>query len=201
MRLLTIDFEASCLPRHGRSYPIEVGIADGAGWMRSWLIRPDSEWAGWTWTAEAETLHGIDRDQLMREGEAPRDVMIALNAVAGAHRVVADHDLDRRWLATLADAAGIAAEFRIGHIGQLLDEWQPAPARLEHALAVADARVPVRHRAAPDALWLATLAKSIAPQATDAALFDWGAGSHTAGRERPGRGDGGVAVDRPMAGH
>lgn len=187
MSLLAIDFEASCLPRHGRSYPIEVGVADGAGWSRSWLIRPDSRWDGWTWTAEAEALHGIDRGRLIREGRPARDVMIALNAAASAHRVLADHDLDRQWLATLADAAGIPAEFRIGHVGELLDEWRPAPSTLEHAVAVADALVPVRHRAAPDALWLATMAKAIAPQATDVALFDWGTAPTVAARQQDGR--------------
>ena len=54
--LVTIDFEASCLPRDGRSYPIEVGVADMAGWSRAWLIRPEAEWRGWTWWAEAQAL-------------------------------------------------------------------------------------------------------------------------------------------------
>ena len=55
---MAIDFEASCLPRHGRSFPIEVGIA-GGGIARSWIIRPHAAWAGWDWTAEAEALHGL----------------------------------------------------------------------------------------------------------------------------------------------
>ena len=51
--ILAVDFEASCLPRHGRSYPIEVGIANENGTARSWLIRPAVLWEGWTWTEEA----------------------------------------------------------------------------------------------------------------------------------------------------
>nr|MEC6700676.1 hypothetical protein [Sphingobium sp. SJ10-10] len=39
MNYVTIDFEVSCLPHHGRSFPIEVGIADSQG-SRAWLIRP-----------------------------------------------------------------------------------------------------------------------------------------------------------------
>ena len=35
MTLIALDFEASCLPRHGRSYPIEIGIADEHGLIRS----------------------------------------------------------------------------------------------------------------------------------------------------------------------
>src|SRR3546814_5436437 len=68
LTILTIDFEASCLPRHGLSYPIEVGIAR-EGKARSWLIRPHDDWAGWHWSAEAEALHGLDRDRVERSEE------------------------------------------------------------------------------------------------------------------------------------
>ena len=68
MTLIALDFEASCLPRHGRSYPIEIGIADEHGLIRSWLIRPPDAWAGWGWTQEAERLHGISKEQLARDG-------------------------------------------------------------------------------------------------------------------------------------
>lgn len=66
--LLAIDFEASCLPRHGRSFPIEVGVADGEGWSRAWLISPHADWDDWHWTSEAENEHGITREQNDRDG-------------------------------------------------------------------------------------------------------------------------------------
>ena len=42
--IIAIDFEASCLPRHGRSYPIEVGVA-GDGIERSWIIAPSADFS------------------------------------------------------------------------------------------------------------------------------------------------------------
>jgi hypothetical protein len=100
--ILTLDFEASCLPKHGRSFPIEVGISDLRGVSRSWLIQPHDSWRTWAWTAEAERLHGLDRGQLEREGLPADQVLAALaGAVDGAY-VVADCDLDADWLKTLA---------------------------------------------------------------------------------------------------
>lgn len=155
--LVTIDFEASCLPRDGRSYPIEVGVADMAGWSRAWLIRPEAEWRGWTWRAEAQALHGIGRDQLDRDGLPAKLVMAELNACLAGRDVIADHDLDRVWLATLSEAAGIRPAFRIRHVAELLDAWRPSADVLECAVEAADRSVPRRHRAEPDALWLARL--------------------------------------------
>jgi hypothetical protein len=158
---LFIDFEASCLPRDGRSFPIEVGLANGTGWSRSWLIRPESGWADWGWTAEAEGLHGLTRETLLRDGQPVAVVMAELNAVAGGHRVYADHDLDRRWLATLAEAAAIVPAFNIAHVAEWLDLHRPEPWQVEQAVAIADRSVAQRHRAEPDARWLAALASQI----------------------------------------
>lgn len=169
--MLTMDFEASCLPRAGRSFPIEVGIAGPAGWSRSWLIRPIAEWSDWTWTEEAEALHGISRDQLLREGQPPVEVMAELNAITSGHPVVADHDLDRHWLQVLAEAAGVAPQFQVVHVSELLDRCQADPASIQRAVDLADDAVPARHRAGPDAVWLARLTAYLAPG--ERALFDW----------------------------
>jgi hypothetical protein len=59
-----IDFEASSLNKD--SYPVEVAWVFEDGRSRSFLIRPAP---GWTdWSAEAEAIHGISRDQLDRDG-------------------------------------------------------------------------------------------------------------------------------------
>jgi hypothetical protein len=172
--LVTIDFEASCLPRDGRSYPIEVGIADMAGWSRSWLIRPEAPWKDWTWKAEAAALHGIDREQLDREGLPVAVVMAELNACIAGREVVADHDLDRVWLAILSDAAGIRPAFRIRHVAELLDQWRPSSDMLQRAIEGADRSSLARHRAAPDALWLARLVGGLrADHLAAHPLFRW----------------------------
>ncbi len=158
---VTIDFEASCLPCRGRSFPIEVGIADAAGNCRSWLIRPHRLWQDWTWAEDAEALHGISRAELERDGRPAWQVLAELGAIAGDRSLIADSWLDADWLATLSEAAGFAPAFRIHHIASILDELSPALAQARKAEERLAAMAFRRHRAAQDArylaLWIAAL--------------------------------------------
>ncbi len=156
MSIIAIDFEASCLPRHGRSYPIEVGIA-GDGIDRSWLIRPHDSWTGWDWTPEAQALHGLSRAQIERDGLPVQQVLAELDAAVGGRRVVADSLIDQYWLDTLAAAAGFRTPFVIGHASALFDEHRADEPRISAAMAHADILSPARHRAGDDARWLAAL--------------------------------------------
>lgn len=156
MTILTIDFEASCLPRHGRSFPIEVGIA-GPGLSCSWIITPHAQWAGWDWTAEAEALHGLSRAQIEREGQPAEIVLSQLAATVAGARVFADSVLDQYWLDTLAATQGVLAPFAIDHVSLLLDEQGADEARIAAAMAWADTVSPARHRAAADASWLSAV--------------------------------------------
>lgn len=161
MPTLAIDFEASCLPRHGRSFPIEVGIA-GNGHAESWLIRPHESWAGWNWSKEAQALHGLSLEQVQQEGRPARLVLEQLAAAANGCRLVADSVIDQYWLETLAIAARMDAPFDIDHVALLLDEHGADEQRISAAVACANARHPVRHRAASDALWLSALFDHVA---------------------------------------
>ena len=156
LTIMAIDFEASCLPRHGRSFPIEVGVA-GGGMARSWIIRPHAAWAGWDWTDEAEALHGLSRARIEAEGEAADVVLAELAAAVAGCRVVADSMIDQYWLQTLADTESVMAPFPIDHVSLLLDEWGADESRIAAAMAHADALHRARHRAAADALWLSGL--------------------------------------------
>ncbi|MCI4590122.1 hypothetical protein MOK15_08440 [Sphingobium sp. BYY-5] len=158
---MTIDFEASCLPRHGRSFPIEVGIA-GDGIARSWLIRPHKSWAGWDWTAEAEALHGLSRARIEAEGRPVETVLAELSFAVQGRRVIADSLIDQYWLDTLAQAVCTPTPFRIEHVATLFDEQGADEARIAAAVVHADSQGAVRHRAAGDALWLAALVAHVA---------------------------------------
>lgn len=171
--LLTLDFEASCLPRHGRSFPIEVAIADLSGRTRSWLIRPDPAWSDWGWTAEAEALHGLNRELLYAEGMDVRAVLAELADAVGGREVFADHHLDSCWLNTLAEAAGQRPPFRVSHVASLLDRWQPTASTMEAAVINADALVPHRHRAAADARWLSIVVRGLLVRKDERSLFGW----------------------------
>lgn len=153
LTIRTIDFEASCLPRHGKSFPIEVAIAaDGSA--RSWLIRPHESWAHWDWTAEAQALHGLSRARVFAEGLPVETVIAELAAAAGGGRIMSDSPIDQYWLDCLAQAAGRTSPFRIDHVAALFDESGAEAAQIAAAVARADSLGLVRHRAAADALWL-----------------------------------------------
>lgn len=77
MDYIAIDFDASCLRRHGRAFPIEMGIA-GTDCVGSCLIQPDPARQGWDWTDNAFGLHGISRAQLFDESVAPETVVAEL---------------------------------------------------------------------------------------------------------------------------
>lgn len=168
MNYVTIDFEASCLPRHGRSFPIEVGIAD-AGGTRSWLIKPHASWRDWDWTEEAFRLHGIERQQLDEDGIEPDIVMAELLQAIAGRRVIADSMIDATWWATLADAACRSAFFPpapspIVHVGSILDELGATSQDILLAQQQADLLCRARHRAAADARWLWILMSGLGQQ-------------------------------------
>ncbi len=164
MSIIAIDFEASCLPRHGRSFPIEVGIACRST-VRSWIIRPHDDWQGWDWTNEAQGLHGLTRAQVERDGQDVRQVLAELIMAVDGRRVVADSVIDQYWLDTLATAAGGRSPFAIDHISLILDEYRAGERAITQAIGHADARYPGRHRAADDALWLSAVLGHLAGDA------------------------------------
>jgi hypothetical protein len=155
--LFTLDFEASCLPQHGRSFPIEVGISGGDGVTRSWLIKPHDAWRDWTWSEEAERLHGVSFEQLMDEGVPAQDVLFELTAALGGRPAVADSYLDESWMRTLERAVGAPPLVRVQHIHGLIDQWSVANDAVLSALSETNALPWRRHRAAEDALRLQAL--------------------------------------------
>jgi hypothetical protein len=150
-----IDFEASCLPNDGLSYPIEVAVAKVCGRSRSWLIRPAPKWFYWDWSEDAEALHGISQDMLKRKGLPARQVLDELAAEVAGFRVYADSDLDSYWLETLAEACGQPLPFPILYLGELFQEMRTNSAAIEQAEGLALARMPQEHVARNDARRLA----------------------------------------------
>ncbi|BAK67626.1 hypothetical protein SLG_29510 [Sphingobium sp. SYK-6] len=157
MPFIAIDFEASCLPQYGRSFPIEVGIATDFGWSRSWLIKPHASWRDWQWSEEAETLHGISRERLAREGMDVAEVARHLRAAVGGYEVIADSYFDDEWSRVLFRAAGEPDHVAVRCLADLRAFHDIDPERLHRAMAEADMQRARRHRAEDDARWLARL--------------------------------------------
>jgi len=154
-----IDFEASCLPEYGQSYPIEVAVARVDGTSKTWLIRPAEAWRFWDWSPQAEALHGISRDLIASEGMDPAHVLAELTAFVGDCVVYADADLDAYWLEVLAHAAGAKPQFPVRYLGEYMVERGYTREQVVTALAAARERLPTEHIARDDASRLALTVK------------------------------------------
>lgn len=175
MPIIAIDFEASCLPRHGRSFPIEVGIARPGEASKSWLIRPHSSWTNWDWTEEAENLHGIARSEVERNGLPAKQVVAELVAAIDNAVLVADSSIDAYWLDTLGLAAGVTPLCKVTEIGEIFDRLGLPSAQILSAVDRVYARNLRRHRAGEDALWLAAVLEELGVMHAPAArtIFNW----------------------------
>jgi hypothetical protein len=150
-----IDFEASSL--NAESYPIEVAWSAPDGSIESHLISP-AEISVWTdWSAEAEAVHGISREQLLSDGQTPAYVCSRLRIAAERGVLYSDCPyFDDDWLVKLCLAAGTTrAGIVLGDTAQL----SPISAILDtpayHALAEqARALAGPAHRAANDVRFL-----------------------------------------------
>lgn len=154
-----IDFEASCLPEYGRSFPIEVAIARMDGRNHGWLIRRDPAWEQWDWSPEAEALHGISRDKLVRDGLPPAQVVAEMAEFVRDCRVYADADLDQYWLEVLCQAAGAKLPFPVRYLGELMQKRGYTRPQVVAALEEASRRLPNEHLAREDAKRLALTVK------------------------------------------
>jgi DNA polymerase III epsilon subunit-like protein len=154
-----IDFEASCLPEYGQSYPIEVAVARIDGSSRAWLIRPVEAWRYWDWSDEAEALHGISQEMLDAEGLPPAQVLAEMAEFVRDCSVYADADLDEYWLEVLCQAAGAKLPFPVHYLGELFVEQGFTRPQVVAALEEAKRRLPKEHLAREDAKRLALVVR------------------------------------------
>jgi hypothetical protein len=150
-----IDFEASSLS--SASYPIEVAWSSESGRVESYLIKPSWDWNDWDFNAES--MHGLSREEITRDGLPADHVARLLNeALSGA---VAHSDapaFDGFWLERLFAASGVEMEFRLAHFDSLFPRLDA-----NHIAAKSQiARYSVagrHHRAASDVQFLQELYK------------------------------------------
>jgi hypothetical protein len=103
-----IDFEASGIAPN--SYPIEVAVVYPGGEFQA-LVLPAPYWDHWS--HDAEDMHGISRDQLLREGRPALEVAILMNELFGGKTLCSDVPTDCFWLEVLYEAAGIEPTFTV----------------------------------------------------------------------------------------
>jgi hypothetical protein len=144
-----IDVEASGFGKG--SYPIELGVVLSCGARLSMLVKPEPEWIHWD--ANAESLHGLSRQQLVSTGKPIKSVATAFNAFLSGMTVYTDAwVVDGPWISHLFYAAGTKPRFKVSSIEQIMSEaqfeiWDDTKTQL------ADELQGTRHRASQDA-WL-----------------------------------------------
>ena len=133
-----IDLEASGFGRG--SYPIEVGFALENRDIHSFLIRPEEEWTHWS--EEAEQIHGITREQLLKDGMSIEDIALKLNEMLRGKTLYSDAwSFDSSWIGRLFDSAEIVQRFRIDTINKLLkpeqvEFWHPTKEKVLEELGL-----------------------------------------------------------------
>ncbi|WP_246439415.1 hypothetical protein [Teredinibacter franksiae] len=142
-----IDIEASGL--HFSSYPIEVAVLL-RGECKSWLIKREPKWQ--YWCEIAESMHGISRAELEREGLPAFEVAIQLNEFLSESDAVLYSDAqrwDEDWIDTLYFAAKIERHFCVRSIYDLMGS-DKAPLFAAQKTLLAESGRYRHHRAAED---------------------------------------------------
>lgn len=149
-----IDLEASGLS--ARSWPIEVGWCFANGGVHALLIKPAPEWSLNDWSAQAEALHGISHETLLKDGLEPKEACDRLNAALAGKIIYSDApDWDGFWLYRLFQAGKKRQRFIVSDLASLLRSVPED--RIGPLVAAAELRAPRRHRAAPDVMHMRML--------------------------------------------
>ncbi|WP_020408710.1 hypothetical protein [Hahella ganghwensis] len=147
MNINIIDIEASGL--HFDSYPIEVAVLVN-GKTKSWLIKPEPGWV--YWCDIAESIHGITREMLHKEGLPAIQVARELSAFMNETKEPLYSDAvrwDSDWVDTLYLAANDVRRFHMASIYKLLRGSQKF-AFDEQIAILAESGKYRRHRAEED---------------------------------------------------
>lgn len=116
-----IDVEASGLGPD--SYPIEIGLALEPDQRYCALIRPADHWN--YWDSQAESVHRISRENLLKSGRSLKEVASELNHLLRNKVVFSDAwAVDNSWIIELYAAAGIEKTFTVSALEMILTERQ-----------------------------------------------------------------------------
>jgi hypothetical protein len=118
--LWVLDFEASGLSKS--SYPIEVGVVGDNSRYSSLICREDP----WTyWNKDAEAVHGIQIEELIKNGQSAIIVATELNRLLDGDKVYSDcKKWDQFWLDVLFDQCGLTPTFQLHHLPDELSDDQ-----------------------------------------------------------------------------
>lgn len=144
---IILDIEASGFGKN--SYPIEVGFIDES--LNTWcaLIKPEEDWEHWD--LDAEKMHFLSRDSLIKHGKSAEVVAQSLNAQLLNKTVYSDgwmHDFT--WISLLFDSAKMRQRFKLEDLRNVLTPKQEAMWHTTKNLVEQELNIK-RHRASVDA--------------------------------------------------
>ena len=114
-----LDIEASSLSP--RSYPVEIAWGDSeSGEVEAHLINPGRVAFWLDWDPASESVHGLSRPYLRRNGEEPLTVAHRANQALYGRTVHATSPRDRDWVDTLFAAVGVNRLFQVGDAEEVL---------------------------------------------------------------------------------
>ncbi len=111
--IVILDIEASGLDFE--SYPIEIAYSDISGTVTdTFVINPLSA-SNWDhWSTESESVHGIQRQELIKKGISVKQAAERLNQVLSVYTVLSDNVVyDWGWLERLFKAADEYPQFGV----------------------------------------------------------------------------------------
>lgn len=156
---IIIDIEASGFGRG--SYPIEIGVTMHDGGAHCYLVQPCEDWTHWE--PEAEKLHRLTRETIVRFGMDVGYVARQLNKFLEGQTVYSDAwSYDSSWLALLFERADILQRFKLEHLVKITTEAQTEIWEATRERVIEESGLK-RHRASADAriiqaTWLRTRA-------------------------------------------
>lgn len=141
------------------SHPIEVGFLSLTGESDDFLINPLSV-EHWThWDFNSQDIHGISRDECIRDGLSVFDAAVRLNNQLNGCLVISDYaGHDSNWIDMIFEEANIERLFRIIDIREYVFHTGQHPNKVKGFRNVKN-RDRVPHRALADCeliLWAAT---------------------------------------------
>ena len=142
------------------SFPIEAAVGwipdAGKPWnfrIQEWLIRPEREWATWTWDPAAQAIHGLSFEYLQQKGQPRGRVAQQVLVTVGDRQLLSDApSYEWQWLDVLLGHPGQPP--KIAHLELVLRSLAgTGPEGQQRFLAAelyAKEHAPIEHKAASD---------------------------------------------------
>lgn len=96
------------------AWPIEIGWCTKGEPIRTMLIKPSGGWQLSAWDKGCEADHRVSLEALLRDGKAPLDACLILNAALGGDEVLSGApEKDSLWLFKLYRTAEVEPNFKL----------------------------------------------------------------------------------------